>query len=144
MAQKTDSELLIQSSEIKNETGNNLNTATRVGQMLEDIIDSKYNRPYKVYIALLTQTGKDNPTADILENTLGYNIDWIWQNDGYYASIQQFEKSKTYLSITNNSFNTQVVNFGIDIYSGMDIIQIYTGDQNDKLVRSCVEIRVYN
>ena len=43
MPQKTDVELLSQKEIIKTETSIGANTATRVGQMLEDIIDSKLN-----------------------------------------------------------------------------------------------------
>ena len=43
MSQKTDAQLLTQKTEIKNETVANANTATRVGQMFEDSIDSKIN-----------------------------------------------------------------------------------------------------
>lgn len=43
MAQKTDSDLLIQKEVIKSEGTNGANTKTRIGQMFEDIIDSKVN-----------------------------------------------------------------------------------------------------
>ena len=43
MAQKTDAELLVQAGVIKNETTDGANTATRVGAMLDNIIESKLN-----------------------------------------------------------------------------------------------------
>lgn len=43
MAQKTDVELQTQNDTIQNETTANANTAARIGQMFEDIIDSKVN-----------------------------------------------------------------------------------------------------
>lgn len=43
MAIKTDSQLLTQALQIKSEVVENANTAIRVGQMLQDIIDSKSN-----------------------------------------------------------------------------------------------------
>jgi hypothetical protein len=43
MSQKTDSQLRADATIIKNETAEGANTATRVGQMLIDIVDSKPN-----------------------------------------------------------------------------------------------------
>jgi len=43
MAQQTDSELTVEATVIQDETTAGANTATRVGQMLNDIIDSKIN-----------------------------------------------------------------------------------------------------
>jgi|688.fasta_scaffold397539_2 hypothetical protein len=43
MAQQNDSQLIVSADVIKNETVANANTATRVGDMLNDIIDSKIN-----------------------------------------------------------------------------------------------------
>lgn len=37
-------------------------------------------KPYKVYTALLTQSGTDAPVATVLENTLGESI--VWQREG--------------------------------------------------------------
>jgi hypothetical protein len=44
MAQKIDTDLQIQKQVIEGETTDNANTATRVGQMFEDVIDSKFSR----------------------------------------------------------------------------------------------------
>jgi hypothetical protein len=50
------------------------------------IIDANSLAPYKVYIALLSQSGKGNaPTAKILENTIG-NIVWIATSPGVYRA----------------------------------------------------------
>ncbi len=39
---------------------------------------------YKVYTALLTQTGTSDPTSVVLENTLGGDIVWSRVTDGQY------------------------------------------------------------
>ncbi len=39
----------------------------------------------KVYIALLTQTGMDAPTATVLQNTLGGTVVWSRLSAGTYA-----------------------------------------------------------
>ena len=46
MAVKTDTQLQTQRAEIENETTANANTAARVGQMMEDIIDSKATKEF--------------------------------------------------------------------------------------------------
>lgn len=40
--------------------------------------------PYKVYKALLTQTGTDAPVATVLENTLGVDLVWTRDSAGVY------------------------------------------------------------
>ena len=49
----------------------------------EDLVDSTY-KGYKVYTALLTQTGTNAPVATVLENTLGQTPTWYYDfyNDG--------------------------------------------------------------
>lgn len=104
MANTIDSTLTTSANVIKNETTNNANTATRVGTMLNDIIDSKINndkistntalgtsdtlvpsqkavktyadalKPYTVFVGELSQTGTGNPTITVLENTTGYTF----------------------------------------------------------------------
>lgn len=40
---------------------------------------------YLVYTAILSQTGTDAPTAQVLENTLGTTIEWSRDVAGYYT-----------------------------------------------------------
>jgi hypothetical protein len=64
---------------------------------------------YKVYKALLTQTGTDAPVATILENTLG-NVVWTRDNVGSYKATLTggFTINKTGISIGSN-FNFNVL-----------------------------------
>ena len=57
-------------------------------------------RPYKVYTALLTQTGTNAPVATILENTVG-NIVWSYDSTGEYLGTLTgvFISDKTYFSL---------------------------------------------
>jgi len=49
------------------------------------------SRPYKVYTALLHQTGINAPIAEIVENTLGQNIIWTRGNIGaYYGNFDTY------------------------------------------------------
>lgn len=53
-----------------------------------------YIRPYKVYTALLTQSGTDAPVATVLENTLGFDIQWQRLQSGfYYAHIYDTDET---------------------------------------------------
>jgi hypothetical protein len=52
---------------------------------MQDVTDSI--RPYKVYTALVSQSGTDAPTAVILENTFGQIPTWSRDFAGQYALI---------------------------------------------------------
>ena len=74
--------LLASAAIIKAETSPRANTATRVGTMFEDIINEAV--PYKVYKALLTQTGTNAPVATVLVNTLGGTPVWSYDSEGAF------------------------------------------------------------
>jgi len=55
---------------------------------------------YKVYTALLSQSGTNDPVAVVLENTLGQTITWAYNDVGSYiftSSIPLFEQGKVQL-----------------------------------------------
>jgi hypothetical protein len=67
--------------------------------------------PYKVYTALLSQSGSDNPAAIVLQNTLGATVTWTKVSDDFTASIPDgFDPTKTVIFGTagnaeqNNAF----------------------------------------
>lgn len=41
--------------------------------------------PYKVYTALITQSGTDAPVANVLANTVGVSVTWIYTGVGTYG-----------------------------------------------------------
>jgi hypothetical protein len=97
-------------------------------------------RGYKVYTALLTQSGTDAPVATVLENTLG-DITFTVDGEGTYNAISDglftINKTTSILSSTiSTSSNTTIA---IDI----NTINIYT-TSSDNLQNSLFEIRVYN
>ena len=55
------------------------------------------SRPYKVYTALLTQSGTNAPVATVLENTLGGTVVWSRLGEGEYFGtlIGAFNENKT-------------------------------------------------
>lgn len=103
MAIKTKTELLAAAATIKNETAQGANTAQRVGEMLENIIDSALRA--KIYRALITQTGTSAPTVTVLENTLGGAINWTRSNAGnYYGELTGgFPAGKTFIPGNTNA-----------------------------------------
>lgn len=68
---------------------------------MQDIIDTVGGGPaYKVYSALITQTGTNAPVATILENTLGFVPSWTRTAAGTYKITNaSFQLNKT---IVNN------------------------------------------
>jgi hypothetical protein len=109
----------------------------------------KYVRPYKVYVALLTQSGTDAPTVIVLENTIG-NIVWAIDTNGIYTGTLtgQFTSNKTFLNIANSSAVSDGILYSID-YLDSDRIYVSTYNiisteyQNDLLTNTSIEIRVY-
>lgn len=61
---------------------------------------------YKVYTALLTQTGQDAPVAIVLENTIGAIV-WTRNNPGEYTGTlnNSFPENKTFITYTHDNFN---------------------------------------
>jgi len=117
--------LLASAATIKDETSPRANTATRVGTMFEDIINEAV--PYKIYKALLTQTGTNAPTAVVLENTLGGTPVWSYSSTGYYILTLSgvFTLGKT-LILSNPELSTDYYVL-VDNPSN-DTVAIFTGD----------------
>jgi len=102
-------------------------------------------RPYKIYTALISQSATSDPTATVLENTLGGTIVWTRIGVGEYRGTLSgaFVNSKTAcfsekgnsvgtLNVWQNSVNDIAVSaFGL------------TGLSADGLSQTSVEIRVY-
>src|SRR3989304_5031810 len=108
-------------------------------------------RGYKVYSALLSQSGTDAPTVIILENTIG---DIVWTRDdigaylGTFANAFTLDKTFYYVlgkfvsglstvapMLQRNDVNSMRL-YSSDYFSGNDI--------DDVLSNTPIEIRVYN
>lgn len=107
-----------------------------------------YIQPYKVYTALLTQSGTDAPVATVLENTLG-DISFSYDTVGSYhiTSDSLFIEDKTAVTIGNSysdiSTSAKLVNNNtININTGKIDTNVLL--QNDNLYNNLIEIRVYN
>ncbi|WP_281225943.1 hypothetical protein [Flavobacterium aquiphilum] len=107
-------------------------------------------RPYKVYTALLTQTGTSAPTAIVLENTLGVTISWSYTSTGFYtftSSANIFTTNKTIIFTTKSlagsfgmAFNANISSFT----SGDIIVSNSSGLMDNSLSNASIEIRVYS
>jgi hypothetical protein len=106
---------------------------------------------YKVYTAILTQTGTDAPEQNVLENTLGTGLIYTYDSTGeYYAQLESgnFDPAKTFINITNSHYSQP-----FSIYSGVydldnSYLIITTYDENGYPVElngnASIEIRVYS
>lgn len=111
------------------------------------IATSPSGQSYKVYTALLTQTGINAPVATVLENTIG-NIVWARNNTGIYQAVLlgAFTSDKTHLlcgtlQISNNS---ELIFYQLDQDEVILQTSINGFISDDLLSNFSIEIRVYN
>jgi hypothetical protein len=104
---------------------------------------------YKVYTALLTQSGTDAPVATVLENTIG-DIVWTRTSDGEYNGIlnNAFVVGKSYYNLTMTSGGGLDVGQFVHNPTQSDFISIATWSNDiltdELLSETPIEIRVYN
>ena len=104
-------------------------------------------RPYKVYTALLVQSGTNAPVATVLENTLGGTIVWSRNGAGDYSATLTggFILNKTAMFMTDSFslYKSRLRRFNADILS-LYTTQAGNSTTVDSALDSTVEIRVYN
>ena len=107
---------------------------------------------YKVYTALLSQSGTASPTSLELENTFGITATFSYSSTGYYElyMTSQFTYGRTFILNGCPDQNPIGASFGIFIteYSDTNKIRLSTMDNNgtfynDGLDNTSIEIRVY-
>jgi len=109
----------------------------------------KVEPPYKIYRALLTQTGGNAPVATVLENTLG-TIVWSYLAPGLYLGTLNgaFPINKYFAFLAAGGFDTAPNNGGSGnpyYYSRLDDNSVAVNSvTDDKLINSPIEIIVYN
>ena len=98
-------------------------------------------KPYKVYTAILTQTGTSAPTAIVLENTLGGAISWSYLGIGSYSATMPMTiaLSKTTVQLTNGLSNANVLRGGFRNANEVQIVSTSDGS----FTNAFIEIRVY-
>jgi hypothetical protein len=100
---------------------------------------------YKVYTALLTQTGTDAPVATVLENTLGGDIVWSYVEVGvYYGTLEgAFPYDRTFFLMSPHGTRNHFI--GYDSDDDVIVTTNNNGVQEDgDLNNTSIEIRVYN
>jgi len=111
---------------------------------------------YKVYTALLNQTGTNAPTAIVLKNTLGGTPTFLYYGIGEYSMklVGAFTDGKSTVNINSgnfSSFTTAVTVFSANFYGDEDELYISSLDVkpavpvgiNDKLDKTFLEVRIY-
>lgn len=108
-------------------------------------------KPYRCYVALLTQTGSNAPVATVLENTIG-TITWSRNSDGSYTATRTgaFTANKTMaqLGYLDDQLASGIVSV-VQPITSTDGITISTGQVGGSgidglLYKTFFEIRVYN
>lgn len=101
-------------------------------------------RPYKVYTALLSQSGTSAPTATVLENTLGGTVVWTRSGIGSYQATltgSVYTSSKTVVFATIGLNKNLVIN-GARVSDSVVSIMAGTGELDS--TNMSIEIKVYN
>jgi hypothetical protein len=112
---------------------------------------SSMARPYKVYTALLSQTGTSAPTATVLENTLGGTVVWSYASVGQYTATLTgaFTVNKTTVFINHayagSGNNTSLQGGSTNVNTANIRVKNYQGTPFDGEINGAsIEIRVYN
>lgn len=103
---------------------------------------------YKVYVALLTQTGINAPVATVIKNTLSGPIVWARTLAGNYTGtlIAAFSADKTATFITNGA-SVSVGDIHLYRFSD-DVLHLSSGSEgfpgsDGAIVKASVKIEVY-
>lgn len=101
--------------------------------------------PYKSYVAILNQSGTDNPTDTELSNTTDYTYTWARTSGGEYsitASGNAFTENRTIVFLNGGSAEN---NHDIAWNRISDTeIQILTHNSDNKLTNASFEVRIYS
>jgi len=103
-------------------------------------------KTYRVYSALLTQSGTSTPIATVLQNDLSGTVVWTRTGVGEYKAtlVSAFTNNKTVCFINNAIPDTQLQGYPISVNQIELDQQNLTGTAIDGLYGNCIEIRVYN
>lgn len=100
---------------------------------------------YKYYEALLTQVGTSNPTVYLLENTLGYNINWVRTSIGLYTGTTS---ANVFTNLKTSCLISPTIVAGRELFPVNDTtvqIKTFTDEWVDGFLNeTTVIIKVYN
>lgn len=100
---------------------------------------------YKIYAASLTQTGTNAPVATVLENTLGGDIVWNYEDLGRYIGTLPIEqtKSSVFIGFTDNTVNFEATMINSNTVQVATYNDGGTAD-DDSLNNTSIEIKIYS
>lgn len=102
------------------------NTASGLKTLLENHVFNDINGILRKYVAVMTQSGTDAPSATVLENSIG-DIVWTRQNAGVYIGTLAgaFTPDKTWAVATSRGFSANSV---MVFMNSADTIKYETAD----------------
>lgn len=111
--------------------------------------NSFFARPYKVYSALLTQSGTNDPVATVLENTLGDVVfsrigigNFLVSSSGLFVENKTFIMHKS-IPLDDSGYSLKSYSLTVNSFS-LTTAEITSGNIDDILLLEPIEIRVYN
>lgn len=105
--------------------------------------------PYKSYVALLTQSGTDAPTAIVLQNDLGGTVVWSRSSTGNYIAtlVGAFTENKSWCVVNDTNDASDVGYFSLKKVDSdsfvLDTFDSIVTPVDDLLINTSIEIRVY-
>lgn len=116
-------------------------------------LNEKTGTGYKVYTALLNESGSTPPVATVLENTLGVTVTFQYNGQGDYLALFSdpiFDSPNEYVVITGNDVDTVITAIPV-FFNALEIRSYVNGMAQDNAIGAlgshppCVlEIRKYN
>ena len=102
--------------------------------------------PYKIYNAVLTQSGNLAPVATVLQNTLGGTVVWTRDSEGLYLGTLAgaFTPNKTLVQATNSTDKINKVSNTTANYIELSMFDTALQDYTDGFTKLSIEIKVYN
>ena len=102
--------------------------------------------PYKIYNAILTQSGNLDPVATVLQNTLGGTVVWTRDSEGLYFGTLTgaFTPNKTLVQATNSTDKINKVGNTTANYIELSMFDTDLQDYADSFAKLSIEIKVYN
>jgi len=138
-------------TDITNKTTSKSISPLNVGGNMKAVVDLIPEISYKVYTAILNQSGTNNPTVTILQNSLGGNIVWTRFATGSYKGTlsNTFTVNKTYVSSSLSQTGNDILNGGPSFIlpnSEIDFFyyHVTSGNFLDNITNAFIEIKVYN
>ena len=120
-------------------------TITGDGTLGDPLVAVTPTPSYKVYSAMLTQTGTSAPVEMfVFQNTIG-TVQWFYDSVGQYKTNVLGVNGEVFTLCGGASTNPNRISITPDLFGKVNIVTTNnTSISNNVLTYTCVEIRVYN